>query len=140
MAVAPPKDRREGHGQEQEPAPPRSGRSRASCRPRPALAAFTRAVVRVQAWLATSPPQEVVDRLPPTLVGDRARFEARLGARQAAYVAGGEPTAAGFEATLRVLRAGSPWPVTLSVGPDDLAPPPGVAEARRQLGPSPRAP
>jgi ABC-type nitrate/sulfonate/bicarbonate transport system substrate-binding protein len=108
--------------------------------PEPILAAFGRALARIQAWLATTPPSAVAERLPPALVGDRARFQSRLGARQAAYAGTGEPSPAGFEATLRVLRAGSPWPVSLSVGPNDLAPPPGVAEARRQLGPTPPAP
>jgi hypothetical protein len=45
-----------------------------------------------------------------------------------------------LEATLRVLRAGSPWPVTVKIGPEDLAPPAAVAEARLKLGPSPPAP
>jgi ABC-type nitrate/sulfonate/bicarbonate transport system substrate-binding protein len=139
VAVAPSKDSGKDTGKSKSGAAAKKDPPR-ELPPEAALAAFTRAVVRVQAWLATSSPPAVVDRLPPTLVGDRARFEARLGARQAAYVAGGEPTVAGLEATLRVLRAGSPWPVTLKVGPDDLAPPPAVAEARRQLGPSPRAP
>jgi ABC-type nitrate/sulfonate/bicarbonate transport system substrate-binding protein len=109
--------------------------------PAAALAAYARAVARVQAWLQTSPPADVTERLPPSVVGDRARFEARLGAQQAAYAGTGEATREGFEATLRVLRAGgSPWPVSLSVGPDDLAPPLGVTEARRQLGAAPPPP
>jgi ABC-type nitrate/sulfonate/bicarbonate transport system substrate-binding protein len=108
--------------------------------PEAVLAAYARAVARVQAWLAATPPSVVAERLPPALVGDRARFEARLGAQQEAYAGAGEPTREGFQATLRVLRdGGSPWPV-LSVDPDDLAPPPGVAEARRQLGAAPPAP
>lgn len=108
--------------------------------PEAALAAYARAVARVQGWLATAAPVAIVERLPPALVGDRARFEARLLAHRAAYAGTGEPTVAGLEATLRVLRAGSPWPVSLKVGPDDLAPPPGVSAARRTLGPSPPAP
>jgi NitT/TauT family transport system substrate-binding protein len=139
VAVTPPKESAKDTGKSKSGAAAKKEPVR-ELPPELALAAFTRAVVRVQAWLATSPPREVMDRLPPALVGDRARFEGRLAARQAAYVAGGEPTVVGLEATLRVLRAGSPWPVSLSVGPDDLAPPPAVAEARRQLGPSPPAP
>ncbi len=103
--------------------------------PEAALAAYARAVARVQVWLAVTPPAVVAERLPRSLVGDRARFEARLLAQQAAYAGTGDVTREGLEATIRVLRAGgSPWPVSLTVGPDDLAPPPGVAEARRQLG------
>ncbi len=109
--------------------------------PEAALAAYARALARVQVWLATTPPPAVAERLPPSLVGDRARFVARLGAFQAAYAGSGEPTRAGFEATLRTLRGGSsPWPVSLSVGPGDLAPPPGVTEARGRLGAAPPAP
>jgi ABC-type nitrate/sulfonate/bicarbonate transport system substrate-binding protein len=109
--------------------------------PEAVLAAYARAVARVQAWLATTPAPIVAERLPPALVGERARFEARLGARQAAYAGTGEPARDGFEATLRVLRGGgSPWPLTLSVSPDDLAPPAAVSEARRQLGAAPPAP
>ena len=109
--------------------------------PEAVLAAYARGLARVQAWLAATPPPVVAERLPPTLVGDRPRFEARLGAQQTAYAGAGEATREGIEATLRVLRGGgSPWPVHLSVGADDLAPPPGVAEARRQLGATPPAP
>jgi NitT/TauT family transport system substrate-binding protein len=108
--------------------------------PDTALAAFARAVARVQVWLMTAEPRAIVERLPPALVGDRGRFEARLRAQRAVYAGGGEPTPAGLEATLRVLRAGSPWPVTVKIGPDDLAPPAAVAEARLKLGPSPPAP
>ena len=109
--------------------------------PEAALAAYARAVARVQVWLAVTPPAVVAERLPRTLVGDRARFEARLLAQQAAYAGTGDVTREGLEATIRALRAGgSPWPVSLTVGPDDLAPPPGVAEARRQLGGSPPPP
>lgn len=109
--------------------------------PEAVLAAYARAVARVQAWLAATPPPVVAERLPPALVGDRARFEARLGAQQTAYAGAGETAREGFEATLRVLRGGgSPWPLHLSVDPDDLAPPPGVAEARRRLGAAPPAP
>jgi ABC-type nitrate/sulfonate/bicarbonate transport system substrate-binding protein len=137
VAVAPPKD----GAKTEEPKTKRAKKEAPrELPPEAALAAFTRAVVRVQAWLATAPPREVAERLPAALVGDRARFETRLAAGRAAYVAGGEPTVAGFDATLRVLRAGSPWPVGLSVDADDLAAPPGVAEARRQLGSSPPPP
>ena len=108
--------------------------------PGPALAAYARAVARAQVWLATAEPGAIAERLPPALVGDRGRFEARLRAQRAAYAGTGEPTPAGVEASLRVLRAGSPWPVTLSVGPDELAPPPAVVEGRQQLGPAPPAP
>jgi NitT/TauT family transport system substrate-binding protein len=137
VAVAPPKDTEKPKSKTGAVAKKEVPRE---LPPEAALVAFTRAVIRVQAWLATAPPQAVAERLPPSLVGDRARFEARLGTRRAAYVATGEPTAAGLEATLRALRAGSPWPTGLNVGPDDLATPPAVTEARRQLGPSPPAP
>ena len=60
---------------------------------------------------------------------------------QAAYAGAGEPTREGFETTIRVLKSGgSPWPVTLTVGPDELAPPAAVSEARRHLGAAPPAP
>jgi ABC-type nitrate/sulfonate/bicarbonate transport system substrate-binding protein len=108
--------------------------------PEKALVAFTRALARVQVWLATAEPGAIAERLPSALVGDRRRFEARLRAQRAAYAGTGEPTPAGLEASLRVLRAGSPWPVTLKVGPEDLAPPPAVAEARGALGAAPPAP
>lgn len=109
--------------------------------PDAALAAYARAVARVQAWLQTTPVAMVAERLPASVVGDPARFQERLGALQAAYAGAGEPTREGFEATLRVLRGGgSPWPVTLSVDPDDLAPPPAVTETRRQLGATPPPP
>jgi NitT/TauT family transport system substrate-binding protein len=98
--------------------------------PEPALVAFARALARVQVWLATAEPGAIVERLPASLVSDRERFEARLRAQRAAYAGAGLPSPEGFEASLRVLRAGSPWPVMLKVGPDDLAPPPAVAEAR----------
>jgi ABC-type nitrate/sulfonate/bicarbonate transport system substrate-binding protein len=108
--------------------------------PEAVLAAFARAVGRVQAWLATAEPSAIAERLPSGLVGDRARFEARLRARRGAYAGTGEPSPRGLEATLRVLRAGSPWPVSLSVRPEDLAPPPAVVEARRELGGLPSSP
>jgi NitT/TauT family transport system substrate-binding protein len=110
--------------------------------PAPAvLAAYARAVGRVQAWLAATAPAAVAERLPAALVGDRARFARRLAERQAAYAGTGEATAAGLEATLRVLRGGgSPWPVTLALGPGDLAAPPAVDEARRGLGAAPPPP
>jgi NitT/TauT family transport system substrate-binding protein len=139
VAVTPPKPDAKETG-ERKPGRAAKKEVPRALPPESALAAFTRAVVRVQAWLATAPPTEVADRLPASIVRDRARFEARLAARRAAYVEGGEPTPTGLEATLRVLRAGSPWPVALSVDADDLAAPPGVAEARRQLGRSPPAP
>jgi ABC-type nitrate/sulfonate/bicarbonate transport system substrate-binding protein len=102
--------------------------------PDAALAAFARAVVRVQAWLATAPVAAIADRLPPDLVRDRARFAARLAAARDAYAADGDATLAGLTATLRALRLGTPWPVSLKLGPDDLLPPPAVAAARRDLG------
>jgi ABC-type nitrate/sulfonate/bicarbonate transport system substrate-binding protein len=109
--------------------------------PETVLVAYARALARVQVWLATTPPAVVAERLPPNLVGDRASFEARLGAQQAAYAGTGEATPQGFQATLRVLRGGgSPWPVSLSVTPEDLASPPAVAAARHQLGTEPPPP
>jgi hypothetical protein len=40
-----------------------------------------------------------------------------------------------------VLRGGaSPWPVTLKIDADDLAPPASVEEARQKLGATPPAP
>jgi ABC-type nitrate/sulfonate/bicarbonate transport system substrate-binding protein len=121
--------------------PRRPKPTRAEPPPEATLVAYARAVARVQAWLTTTPPSVVADRLPPALVGDQARFLVRLSAQQAAYAGSGEPLREGFEATLRVLRSGgSPWPVTLSVSPEDLAPPPGVVEARRQLGAAPPPP
>ena len=105
------------------------------------LAAYARAIARVQVWLATTSPTAVAERLPPALVRDRARFEVELAAVQAAYAGAGEPTPEGLQATLRVLQGGaSPWPVSLSVSPEDLASPPGVTAARRQLGPTPPPP
>ena len=139
LAVAPPKESAKDTSKGKTGAAKKKETPR-ELPPESALAAFTRAVVRVQAWLQTAPSAEIADRLPASIVGDRARFEARLVARRAAYVEGGEPSPTGLEATLRVLRAGSPWPVGLTVGADDLAAPPGVAEARRQLGRSPPAP
>jgi ABC-type nitrate/sulfonate/bicarbonate transport system substrate-binding protein len=109
--------------------------------PEAALAAYARAVARVQAWLAGTPPETVAERLPAALVGDRARFVARLTPLQAAYAGTGEASREGIEATIRVLRSGgSPWPVTLTVGPDELAAPAAVIEARRQLGATPSPP
>jgi len=105
------------------------------------LAAYARAIARVQVWLATTPPPAVAERLPPALIKDRARFVVELAAVQAAYAGTGEPSSEGLQATLGVLRSGaSPWPVTLSVSPDDLASPPGVTAARRQLGATPPPP
>ena len=105
------------------------------------LAAYARAIARVQIWLATTPPTVVAERLPPGLVRDRARFAEQLAAQQAAYAGTGEPSPEGLEATLRVLRSGaSPWPVALSVSPEALASPPAAIDARRQLGPAPPPP
>jgi NitT/TauT family transport system substrate-binding protein len=140
VAVAPVRDGAKAEGTGKTGSGAKKGAPRIEPPPEAALASFVRAVARVQVWLATAAPQEVAERLPPGLVGDRGRFETRLEARRAAYAGSGEPTPAGLEATLRVIRAGSPWPVSLTVGPDDLAPPPGVAEARRRLGPTPPAP
>ncbi len=106
----------------------------------PALAAYARAVIRVQAWLAATPAPAIADRLPASLVGDRERFVARLEAGQAAYSPDGEASEAGLAATLEVLRAGSPWPVTLTVTPKTLREPPFVTTARSGLGPTPPAP
>ena len=131
---------------EDKPAPSTEGAKKDAPKrieppPERVLVAYARAVGRVQAWLAATPPAIVAERLPPALVGDRARFVARLGALQAAYAGTGEPTREGLEATMRVLRGGgSPWPVTLTVGPHDLAPPTAVTEARRELGPAPPPP
>jgi NitT/TauT family transport system substrate-binding protein len=107
---------------------------------RAALAAYARAVIRVQAWLATTPAAAVADRLPAELTRDRERFLARLAPLQAAYAPDGEATAEGLAATLRVLRSGSPWPVDLTVTPEDLREPPAVTAARKALGPAPPAP
>src|SRR5206468_395254 len=112
------------------PAPP----------PEPALQGFARALTRVQAWLAATPPAEIAERLPPSLVGDRDRFLARLEAGRAAYVPNGEATDAGLSATLAVLRGGTPWPLTVSIDAKDLRAPPAVTRARASLGPSPPAP
>jgi hypothetical protein len=112
----------------------------ASAPPEAALAAFTRAVVRVQAWLARTPPDEVADRLPADLVGDRERFVARLAALRGAYAPDGAATPDGLAATFRVLRGGSPWPVTLEVKPNDVAEPAFVIAARAALGPRPSPP
>jgi NitT/TauT family transport system substrate-binding protein len=108
--------------------------------PEPALRAFVRGVVRVQAWLSATPPGEVAERLPASLVGDRERFLARLAAARPAYVPDGEATAAGLQSTLAVLRGGTPWPISLHVEPKDLREPPAVTAARSSLGPTPPAP
>jgi len=105
-----------------------------------ALAAYARAVVRVQAWLATAPADAVADRLPPALVRDRERFRVRLLALQPAYAPDGAATEAGLAATLRVLRAGSPWPVGVEVTAEALREPAFVTEARKALGPTPAPP
>jgi NitT/TauT family transport system substrate-binding protein len=103
-----------------------------------ALLGYARAVMRVQAWLSRTPPAEVAERLPGSLVaGGPERFVDRLGAVQAAYAPGGEATEAGLAASLRVLRGGSPWPVSVEVRPSDLREPAAVGEARAALGPQP---
>lgn len=106
----------------------------------PALVAFARAMIRVQVWLAATPAGEIADRLPAELVGHRARFVARVAALQDAYAPDGEATEAGLAATLRILRGGSPWPVSLKVGPADLRAPAFVSEARARLGSTPPPP
>jgi NitT/TauT family transport system substrate-binding protein len=106
----------------------------------PALAAYARALVRVQAWLAATPAAAVVARLPPALIGDRARFVARLDPARVAYLPDGHATEAGLRTTLEILRAGSPWPVTLKITWDALQEPPFVTAARMGLGPAPPAP
>ena len=105
-----------------------------------ALEGFVRAMLRVQAWLAATPPEAVVERLPRRLVTDPEGFVARLAAVQATLAPDGVATEAGLTATLRILRGGSPWPVTLKLGPADLSEPPFVAAARARLGPAPPAP
>ena len=133
VAVTPSKDDRQ-EGDAKAGADAKKGApARIEPPPEAALAAYARAVARVQAWLATTPPAVVAERLPPALVGDRARFEARLGAQQAAYAGTGDVTREGLEATIRVLRGGgSPWPVSLTVGPGRPR-----AAARRRRGPAP---
>jgi NitT/TauT family transport system substrate-binding protein len=108
--------------------------------PEPALAAFARALIRVQAWLARTPAAAVADRLPAELVGDRDRFLARLTPFQAAYAADGQATDVGLTATLRLLRGGAPWPVSLKLKPADLSQPAFVTEARTRLGAEPPPP
>ncbi len=106
----------------------------------PALTAFARALIRVQAWLAATPPEAIADRLPAEVVGDRTRFVTRLTTLHGAHPPTGEATEEGLVATLRVLRAGSPWPVTLKVTPRDLREPPFVTTARARLGSPPPPP
>jgi NitT/TauT family transport system substrate-binding protein len=108
--------------------------------PAAALAAYARAVIRAQAWLAATAPDAVADRLPAAVVGDRAQFVARLGALRATYVPDGDATPEGLGATLRVLREGTPWPVSLKLEPKDLTPPGAVVDARRALGAAPPSP
>jgi NitT/TauT family transport system substrate-binding protein len=140
VAVSPPKDG-EKAAKSKTDAAKKAAPPPLEPPPEPVLGAYARAVARAQVWLATASPQAVAERLPAGLVGDRARFAARLGAAQAAYAGSGEPTAAGLEATIRVLRGGaSPWPVTLKIDADDLAPPASVKEARQKLGATPPAP
>ncbi len=104
----------------------------------PALGAYVRAVIRVQAWLAAAPPAEIADRLSPRLVRDRDRFVAWLGAVQSAYSPDGDATEAGLATTLAVLRAGSPWPVTLKITPQALREPPFLTAVRAGLNPGSR--
>jgi hypothetical protein len=104
------------------------------------LAAYARALLRVQHWLATTPAEAVADRLPAGLVGDPERFVARLEAARAGYAPQGHATDAGLRATLEVLRGGSPWPVTLKLGPEGLGEPAFVTAARTALGPAPPSP
>jgi NitT/TauT family transport system substrate-binding protein len=106
----------------------------------PALAAYARAVMRAQAWLARTPAAEVVARLPAALVTDPEGLAARLDARRDAYAPGGEAGRAGLAATLAVLRAGTPWPAGMKVTPETLREPAAVTRARAQLGPTPPAP
>ena len=106
-----------------------------------ALVGYARAVMRVQAWLSRTPPAVIAERLPESLVaGSPERFVDRFGALQAAYAPGGEATEAGLAASLRVLRGGSPWPVSVEVRPSDLREPAAVGEARAALGPQPADP
>jgi NitT/TauT family transport system substrate-binding protein len=105
-----------------------------------ALAAYARAVIRVQAWLAATPAEAIADRLPPAVAGNRDRFLVRFGPLQAAYVPDGEATEAGLASTLTVLRSGSPWHVDLKVTPEGLREPPSVTAARKALGPTPPPP
>lgn len=107
---------------------------------REALEAFVRALLRVQAWLAGTPPAAVAARLTPRLVADPDAFLARLAAVRATLAPDGEATEAGLTATFRILRAGSPWPQTLEARPADLREPPWVAAARARLGPAPPSP
>lgn len=104
------------------------------------LVAYTRALLRVQHWLATTPAAAVAGRLPAGLVGDPERFTARLEAARAGYAPGGHATDAGLQATLEMLRGGTPWPVTLKLEPSGLREPAFVTAARTALGPNPPAP
>jgi NitT/TauT family transport system substrate-binding protein len=98
------------------------------------LAGYVRALIRVQAWLAATPAASVAERLPDRLVGRRESFVARLEAARAAYQPDGEATEAGLRTTLDVLRAGTPLPVTLKIGPAELREPAFVSAARAALG------
>lgn len=106
----------------------------------PALAAYARAVIRVQAWLARTPTADIAARLPSGLVADAERLGARLDAQRGAYAPDGEATPAGLAATLAVLSAGSPWPAGITVTPDSLREPTAVTAARARMGPTPPAP
>jgi ABC-type nitrate/sulfonate/bicarbonate transport system substrate-binding protein len=126
-AKRPPAPREKGKPPPPEPpAPP----------PDAALAAFARALARVQTWLATAPVDALAERLVPTVVRDAGRATAL----RALYAGDGEATAAGLAATLRVLRLGTPWPVSLRLEAEDLLAIPAVSEARRALGPTPPPP
>jgi NitT/TauT family transport system substrate-binding protein len=105
-----------------------------------ALAAYARAVIRVQAWLATAPAGEIAERLPASLRGDAGRFVERLGTAREAYVPDGQATEAGLRSTLEVLRAGSPWPVKVEISPEAIGEPAFVTAARAALGGSPPVP
>jgi ABC-type nitrate/sulfonate/bicarbonate transport system substrate-binding protein len=104
------------------------------------LAAYARALARVQFWLASTPATEVAARLPADLVGDRERFVARLQADHRAYAPRGEATEPGLATTFRVLQSASPWPVSLKLGPRDVREPSFVTDARARLGATPPPP
>jgi ABC-type nitrate/sulfonate/bicarbonate transport system substrate-binding protein len=105
-----------------------------------ALAAYARALARVQAWLAATPAAAVAAPRPAELIGDRVRFVARLAAVHQAYAPLGEATEEGLGVTFRVLRSASPWPVDLKAAPRDLREPAFVTSARARLGPLPPPP
>ena len=140
-SARPPRRKRRPPRKPRRPA--RSSRRPASePPPEAALVAYARAVARVQAWLAGTPPETVAERLPAALVGDRARFVARLAALQAAYAGTGEATREGLEATIRVLcgaaaapgRSPSRWARTTSRRPP-RSPRLGASSARHRRHP-----